>query len=109
VLDGVCNPVRDVYALKRCGRDCKSRPAQIFLFKNQSVVLNLMALTLCVGMPERTRSVLQKKVSLSSLREEIRGAEFPKQNFFKGFYRSHKFPTGRRNAGIFAPRRAWER
>jgi hypothetical protein len=26
--DGVCNPVRNVSALKRCGRGCKPRPAQ---------------------------------------------------------------------------------
>jgi hypothetical protein len=29
VLDGVCNPVRNVSALKRYGRGCKPRPAQM--------------------------------------------------------------------------------
>jgi hypothetical protein len=36
-LDGVCNPVRNVLELKRYGRGCKPRPAQIF-FISKSII-----------------------------------------------------------------------
>jgi hypothetical protein len=40
MLDGVCNPVRNVLELKRYGRGCKPRPAHIFIFKNQLFILD---------------------------------------------------------------------
>jgi hypothetical protein len=56
-------PVRNVKSyyfrdLKRYGRGCKPRPAQIFQFKNQLVVLNLMALSPKVDIRNQNITIL---------------------------------------------------